>query len=339
MTLIYAFRDEDGSWHGDPDAAVLDPVPGAGTLTIPPGPRRQAGRFAGQRLHVLYAACDLEAGRTSYRLDGGESVQASWRVHELLAPAHRLLPATALAGPPAQPRPRPATPEVTLEFGDPHRRYRLTAQPAQEGRTQLTVLVCSLDGVIHGELTGELDPRDLKDIGRLITAAASAHPAPEPPGPRIPAATAAGVKAAHPGAAWTAEAEQHLQDAHRAGTGLQQLAAELGRSENSIRWKLHGLGLVPHPADLAGPAPAQAAVTAPKQPRAYTVEEKRKTHPNAYKPWTDQEEEDLAARCAQGVLLAELAQEFGRNKGAIASRLMKIGAVGPAAHEAQEFGG
>ena len=67
--------------------------------------------------------------------------------------------------------------------------------------------------------------------------------------------------------------------------------------------------------------------------------EKRKTHPNAYKPWTDQEEEDLAARCAQGVLLAELAQEFGRNKGAIASRLMKIGAVGPAAHEAQEFGG
>jgi hypothetical protein len=39
------------------------------------------------------------------------------------------------------------------------------------------------------------------------------------------------------------------------------------------------------------------------------------------------------------VLLAELAQEFGRNKGAIASRLMKIGAVGPAAHEAQEFGG
>ncbi|MDQ0577925.1 hypothetical protein QF030_000103 [Streptomyces rishiriensis] len=35
LTLIYAFRDEDDSWHGDPDAVVLEPLPGAGTLTIP----------------------------------------------------------------------------------------------------------------------------------------------------------------------------------------------------------------------------------------------------------------------------------------------------------------
>ncbi|MET8101519.1 hypothetical protein ABZV29_34500 [Streptomyces sp. NPDC005236] len=333
MTLIYAFRDEDGSWHGDPDAVVLEPAPSAGTLTIPPGPQEQHGLFAGQRLHVLYAACDLEAGQSSYRLDNGESVPASWHVHELLAPAYRLPPATT----PTSPRnSRPAVPGMKLGFGDPHRRYCLTAEPARDGRMELTVLVRSSDGIIHGELTGELDPRDLSDIGRLITAAASARPTPEPPRPQHQATTTVSVKAAHPGAAWTPEAEQHLRDAHHAGTDLHQLAVDLGRSEHSIRWKLHGLKLAPHPADLV---PAQPTETAPKQPKAYTVEEKRKTHPNAYMPWTDQDEKDLADRCTQGVPLAQLAQEFGRNEGAIASRLMKIGAVGPAADEAPEFGG
>ncbi|MEU9211800.1 hypothetical protein AB0D27_28670 [Streptomyces sp. NPDC048415] len=55
------------------------------------------------------------------------------------------------------------------------------------------------------------------------------------------------------------------------------------------------------------------------------MEDKRKAHPNAYMPWTEQDEQDLAARCAQGASLAQLAREFGRNEGAIASRLMKIG--------------
>ncbi|WP_406359355.1 hypothetical protein OID55_41330 [Streptomyces sp. NBC_00715] len=334
MTLIYAFRDEDGSWHGDPDAAVLEPVPSAGTLTIPPGPQEQHGLFSGQRLHVRYAACDLEAGPTSYRLDNGESVPASWRVHELLAPAYQLSPATISTSPRNF---RPAVPGMKLEFGDPHRRYCLTAEPAQDARMELTVLVCSSDGTIHGELTGELDPRDLGDIGRLITAAASACPTPEPSHrSQQPATTKAVTKVARPGAAWTPEAEQHLRDAHRAGTELHQMAVDLGRSENSIRWKLHGLKLAPHPADLV---PTQPTQTAPKQTKAYTVEEKRKSYPNAYMPWTDQDEKDLADRCAQGVALAQLAQEFGRNEGAIASRLMKIGAVGPAADAAPEFGG
>ncbi|MGW1267425.1 hypothetical protein [Streptomyces sp. NPDC002491] len=338
MTLIYAFRDKDGVWHGDPDAAVLEPVPGAGTLTLPPGLPQQTSMFAGQKLHVLYAACELEASQTSYRLDDGESVQASWRVHELLEPAYRLPPAATPNSLPAQPHPRPAVPGVKLEFGAPHRRYCLTAEPAQDGRTELTILVCSSDGIIHGELSGELDPRDFQDIGRLLTAAANAYPTVEPPAPQPPATTAASAKApaAHPGAAWTSEAEQRLRDAHRIGTSLHQMASDLGRSENSIRWKLHGLKLAPYPADLV---PAQPTETAPKQPKAYTVEEKRKAHPNAYMPWTDQDEKDLAARCAGGALLAQLAQEFGRNEGAIASRLMKIGAVGPAADQAREFGG
>jgi len=74
-------------------------------------------------------------------------------------------------------------------------------------------------------------------------------------------------------------------------------------------------------------------------PKAYTVEEKRQTHPNAYKPWTREDDEHLADRCAEGASLADLSAEFGRNLGAIASRLIKIGAAGPALEEAEEYGG
>ncbi|MFJ2093801.1 hypothetical protein ACIOEW_31680 [Streptomyces sp. NPDC087901] len=73
--------------------------------------------------------------------------------------------------------------------------------------------------------------------------------------------------------------------------------------------------------------------------KAYTVLEKRQAHRNAYQRWTPDEEEDLLNRCAQGVSLSALAEMFGRGEGAIASRLMKVDAVGPAADEAVEFGG
>ncbi|MER5690066.1 hypothetical protein [Streptomyces sp. NPDC002205] len=68
------------------------------------------------------------------------------------------------------------------------------------------------------------------------------------------------------------------------------------------------------------------------------MEEKRRLHPNAYKPWEPEDDERLAERCAQGVSLPELAQEFGRNEGAIASRLLKIDADGPEADDASDCG-
>ncbi|MGW4393348.1 hypothetical protein [Streptomyces sp. NPDC004685] len=56
------------------------------------------------------------------------------------------------------------------------------------------------------------------------------------------------------------------------------------------------------------------------------MEEERKSHPNAYKPWTAHDEAELAVRCAQGATLAHLARELGRNEGAILGRLLRIGA-------------
>ncbi|MFB7608892.1 hypothetical protein [Streptomyces gardneri] len=319
--LIYAFRDARGVWHGDPDAALPGIEPGRGVLTLPSTvPGQDPGAFDGQRVEVLYAGCDQEASEATYRLDSGETFLATWHVHELLSPAYRGVAAAPAAA-------QDATTTVRLEVGGPHRRYNLHAELVAEGRVEIKVVVSSPDGVIHGELAGELDPRDLGEIGRHLASVARTASFTAPP---------VEAKATNRGQAWTPEAVTQLQERHRAGKSPEQLAEELGRSENSIRWKLHGLKLAPYPGDLV-PAPRTPAER--EEPKAYTVEDKRRVYPNAYKPWEPDDEQRLAERCAQGVSLLDLSKEFGRNEGAIASRLVKIQAEGPAAEEAWEYGG
>ncbi|ALO13316.1 hypothetical protein AQF52_7730 [Streptomyces venezuelae] len=264
--LIYAFRDARGVWHGDPGAVLPGIEPGRGVLTLPSTvPGQDPGAFDGQRVEVLYAGCDREASEATYRLDSGETFLATWHVHELLSPAYRGVVAAPAAA-------QDATTTVRLEVGGPHRRYNLHAELVAEGRVEIKVVVSSPDGVIHGELAGELDPRDLGEIGRHLASVARTSSFTAPP-------------------------------------------AEVN--------------LVPAPR-----TPAER-----EEPKAYTVEEKRRIYPNAYKPWEPADEQRLAERCAQGVSLLDLSKEFGRNEGAIASRLVKIQAEGPAAEEAWEYGG
>lgn len=322
--LIYAFCDARGTWYGDPDADLRGIQPGRGVLTLPPTiPGQDPGLFDGQQVKVLYAACDLEASQTSYRLDGGGSFVATWHVHELLSPAYHRVPTASAAVRDA------AT--VRLEIGSSQRRYSLHADLLAEGRVEITVVVSTADGVIRGELTGELDTCDLSEVVHLITSAPIASAV-----DTSAATSPAPIKATRPGQAWTSEAIAYLEEHYRAGEGLEQLAEKLGRSEKSIRWKLYGLKLAPYPGDLVSdPRP----VVEPEAPKAYTVDAKRQLHPNAYKPWEPEDEQRLAERCSQGASLSELSQEFGRNEGAIASRLLKIQAEGPAADSAWEYGG
>ncbi|MGW3289415.1 helix-turn-helix domain-containing protein [Streptomyces sp. NPDC001002] len=164
-----------------------------------------------------------------------------------------------------------------------------------------------------------------------------APPARPSTAPAIPAQGTAERPAAKParrGTRWTQEEKDHLHTAFLDGTTVEELAESLERSEKSVRWVLYHLNLIPFPADDI-PTPRAK----PDKPKAYTVEEKRKTHPNAYAPWSADDERNLAERCAQGASLAELSQEFGRNLGGIASRLIKINADGPAVEEAWEYGG
>ena len=59
--------------------------------------------------------------------------------------------------------------------------------------------------------------------------------------------------------------------------------------------------------------------------RAACMEGKRRQHTNAYKPWDEQQDADLRRLFGRGVSLKELSCRFGRNKGAIVSRLRKLG--------------
>jgi hypothetical protein len=58
--------------------------------------------------------------------------------------------------------------------------------------------------------------------------------------------------------------------------------------------------------------------------KAYSVAEIRKSHGNAYRTWTADDDEELERLEKEGKSIRELALIFGRNRGAITSRLRKI---------------
>ncbi|WP_156724755.1 hypothetical protein [Streptomyces apocyni] len=328
MILFYAFTDASGTWHGDPDADIHEPQPRHGNLTLPAPP--QAGPatslFAGQTLRVLYAATDLEPSATTYQLDNGDWVLASWHVHELLSAPYQ----TAAHAPPSDPPPPATVPVAKLEIYAANRRYSFDAEQLDGGRVEVNIMITSTAGEIYGALTGETDATDLAHLSRLLKAAADACPA-SPPAPSAPAPSA---KPAQRGAPWTEDLLDLLRAAHADGKDEATLAEEFGRSEAAIRWKLWDLRLEPFPKDLV---PDRRANTIPEQPKAYTVTDKRQAHPNAYKKWEPEDDRLLARRAAEGAAIAELSQEFGRDEGAVISRLNKIGAIGPAADEAARY--
>jgi hypothetical protein len=58
--------------------------------------------------------------------------------------------------------------------------------------------------------------------------------------------------------------------------------------------------------------------------KEYTLESIRETHRSAYKPWTEDLDEELAAMYLEGIHMKDIAKHFGRTKGAIRSRLQKL---------------
>lgn len=59
----------------------------------------------------------------------------------------------------------------------------------------------------------------------------------------------------------------------------------------------------------------------------YSVYACRQEYPNAYNPWTEADDEELAGMYGDGVSVELLAEHFGRKPGAIRSRLQKLGLV------------
>ena len=94
---------------------------------------------------------------------------------------------------------------------------------------------------------------------------------------------------------WTADEAEELRQMAADGLARAEMAAQLGRSPNTIKMKLQSLGLyVPKP---------------------------------AAKPWTPEDEHSLVKLYRDGVSFAELATIFGRTEGAILRRLIRLRAA------------
>lgn len=58
--------------------------------------------------------------------------------------------------------------------------------------------------------------------------------------------------------------------------------------------------------------------------KSYSFEEVRKSHKQAYEPWTTEADEKLEVLFCEGKSIKELSELFGRNDGAIRSRIKKL---------------
>jgi hypothetical protein len=70
---------------------------------------------------------------------------------------------------------------------------------------------------------------------------------------------------------------------------------------------------------------AEAEVLYENEPeKAYDISEIRKTFKKAYEPWTEEADEKLELHFCEGKTIKELSEIFGRNEGAIRSRIKKL---------------
>ena len=61
--------------------------------------------------------------------------------------------------------------------------------------------------------------------------------------------------------------------------------------------------------------------------KSYSVEEIRKNFPKAYCPWDENEDKNLSDYYLSGLSKGKIAELLGRKKGAIHSRLVKLGLI------------
>jgi hypothetical protein len=60
-----------------------------------------------------------------------------------------------------------------------------------------------------------------------------------------------------------------------------------------------------------------------------SVDKKRKLPPNAGRPWAPEEDAQVCDELGKGIPVAEIARSHGRTNGAIWSRLLHLGKIGP----------
>ncbi|MFQ5498516.1 MAG: DUF433 domain-containing protein [Candidatus Zixiibacteriota bacterium] len=63
--------------------------------------------------------------------------------------------------------------------------------------------------------------------------------------------------------------------------------------------------------------------------RLVDITEQRKTHPRAYEPWTQDEENRIASLYKNGETFVRIGDKLQRKPGAVRSRLLKLGMIKP----------
>ncbi|MFD5748952.1 hypothetical protein [Streptomyces sp. NPDC127033] len=314
MTHIYAFRDTNGQWHGDPDAAPVNPAdkPSRGWLTYQPvpGTPEADSPFAGQTLAVLYGVTDLEPGPVIYQLDNGGQFQATLYVHALLATP------VGAAVIPSQCHGQTPTPSLENSLTQNNRLYALTVTSDASGHLTTEITVTNNHGEIQGELRGTLNFTDLQPLARLLHATAPN----------------AGPPASSHDKTWSLADSNRLASRYRVERDFGTLAKEFNCRRNDIYRRLLELELITDPAQRRPGQPVRPKPAAAPSP---ILQQRRLQYSNSHARWTEQEEARLARHCADGAPVAQLSQEFGRSELAIESRLLKIGAHGPAADQAR----
>ncbi|OGI64862.1 hypothetical protein A3H53_04810 [Candidatus Nomurabacteria bacterium RIFCSPLOWO2_02_FULL_40_10] len=70
---------------------------------------------------------------------------------------------------------------------------------------------------------------------------------------------------------------------------------------------------------------ANLGVRLPNLPEKKSFEQIREKHPNAYRPWSREQDEELKIFFVSGIPIKDLMQKFGRKRGGITARLEKLG--------------
>ncbi len=81
---------------------------------------------------------------------------------------------------------------------------------------------------------------------------------------------------------------------------------------------------IPFPEELQDSPGEELAVPEADSKKAYSVEEFRTRHREAYKPWSADYDTELSVLVAGGTKVKELSAHFGRTSGAIRSRIKKL---------------
>ncbi len=84
--------------------------------------------------------------------------------------------------------------------------------------------------------------------------------------------------------------------------------------------------LIQHPVSTPNEILQRITKTEPKHKSSY-MKQLRDKYPNAYKPWSEEDDKRLTELYNSGKTVKELSDTFLRNKGSITSKLRKLGLV------------